>query len=719
LLRDVGADESLAVRLLESARLMDMDDAAQALVARMTRLIVVDDVDRGGDEAITLLAAVVARLGASHTAVVVTSSVALGLGRELVLGPLSEPDLGLACGIADVDQQHGLWVASRGLPGPAHALMASLTAEDADPVVHWALAASSRADFLNVDVALVRLLELAIPRARQDGTRARVLARLAHELLGDASAGTRRRTLADEALMLARRSGNEQIVAEVLNARLHALWDPAGADDRLKTAAAIIDLARRAGDDQAERQGLFWRFITLMELGRVPEAESALALFDRAAAAAHDAPAAVMVTARRAMLAILRGRFDEALQLTDQVAQTGHQAGQLDTDNLVGTLRGAVAIERNKSAWPAAVDALLTMARGRPGHLYEALAARILAMLGREAEASAELERLLPRALASSGPRWLGAMADLAVVAVATHHAGAVTQLYGALIPYRGRIVVWAGANTTMGPVSYYLGLLATELGLLDDAVAHLDDAVTLTQHIGALPYLAHSLAALVRAKTTRAADGDATQAQQHQRHARTIAEQLGMTVFLERLTHPTDEWTLSRDGEDWQLQAGDERARLRDTRGIVYLRTLLAAPGRDIPALDLAAHGTGLAPPISQLALDPTAVQAYRQRLTALDEELDAADHAGDTQRSQRAQTEREALLAELRRTTGLGGRPRDISAETERARVNVTRTLRATLDRIAVLAPRAAAHLQTSIHTGRTCRYQPQPGGPTRWHL
>jgi AAA ATPase domain len=264
-LGDVGAVEGLAARLLERAGPREMDDAARALVARTTRVIVVDDVDRGGDEAITLLAAVVARLGASHTAVVVTSSVALGLGREVVLGPLSEPELGLACGVVDAAQRHGLWVASRGLPGPAHALMASLPAEDADPVVHWALAASSTAEFLNVDMALVRLLELAIPRARQDGTRARVLARLAHELLGDASAGTRRRALADEALMLARRSGDERIVSEVLNARLHALWDPAGADDRLETAAAIIDLARRAGDDQAERQGLFWRFIALME----------------------------------------------------------------------------------------------------------------------------------------------------------------------------------------------------------------------------------------------------------------------------------------------------------------------------------------------------------------------------------------------------------------------------------------------------------------------
>src|SRR6266852_5972243 len=72
-------------------------------------------------------------------------------------------------------------------------------------------------------------------------TRSRVFARLAHELLGDASAGARRRALVDEALELARGSNDKQTLAEVLDARLHALWDPAGAEDRLATATEIVD----------------------------------------------------------------------------------------------------------------------------------------------------------------------------------------------------------------------------------------------------------------------------------------------------------------------------------------------------------------------------------------------------------------------------------------------------------------------------------------------
>ena len=68
--------------------------------------------------------------------------------------------------------------------------------------------------------------------------------------------------------------------------------------------------------------------------------------------------------------------------------------------------------------------------------------------------------------------------------------------------------------------------------------------------------------------------------------------------------------------------------------------------------------------------------------------------------------------------RATGLAGRPRRATADAERARVNVTRTLRATIDRVMAAAPIAGAHLASSIRTGTMCRYQPAPGGPDRWH-
>ena len=48
----------------------------------------------------------------------------------------------------------------------------------------------------------------------------------------------------------------------------------------------------------------------------------------------------------------------------------------------------------------------------------------------------------------------------------------------------------------------------------------------------------------------------------------------------------------------------------------------------------------------------------------------------------------------------------------------MNVTRTLRAAIDRITTAAPVAGTHLSCSIRTGTVCRYEPAPGGPARWH-
>jgi hypothetical protein len=191
------------------------------------------------------------------------------------------------------------------------------------------------------------------------------------------------------------------------------------------------------------------------------------------------------------------------------------------------------------------------------------------------------------------------------------------------------------------------------------------------------------------------------------------------MSALLARIAPPADEWRLTRDGDDWLLSAGTEQVRLRDSRGISYLRALLASPGRDVSALELAGGGASLAAPSSAPAIDDAALQAYRRRLAELDADMDVADRRGDAALAERAEAERQAIVDELRRATGLRGRPRTASPEAERARVNVTRTLRATLERIAEHAPRAGAHLHASIRTGGTCRYQPGSGGPSRWSV
>jgi non-specific serine/threonine protein kinase len=119
-------------------------------------------------------------------------------------------------------------------------------------------------------------------------------------------------------------------------------------------------------------------------------------------------------------------------------------------------------------------------------------------------------------------------------------------------------------------------------------------------------------------------------------------------------------------------------------------------------------ASGTG-----ADEVLDQQARAAYRQRLTALDEELAEAEAWHDTERASRLRAEKDFLVRELAAATGLGGRPRRLGAESERARLNVTRAIRSAIAKIRDRAPAAAAHLDRAVRTGTRCSYSP-PDGP-----
>ena len=133
-----------------------------------------------------------------------------------------------------------------------------------------------------------------------------------------------------------------------------------------------------------------------MELAKVDEAEVVLAAYQRAATSAGDAEASLIAVSRHAVLANLRGRFEVATRLTDEVAELAARIKLPDADRLVASLHSASVIETGTpDEWAEAEATLSRVARALPGHLYEATRARVLLALGRPEEAFAELERVL------------------------------------------------------------------------------------------------------------------------------------------------------------------------------------------------------------------------------------------------------------------------------------------------------------------------------------
>ena len=167
---------------------------------------------------------------------------------------------------------------------------------------------------------------------------------------------------------------------------------------------------------------------------------------------------------------------------------------------------------------------------------------------------------------------------------------------------------------------------------------------------------------------------------------------------------------------------AGPEGAAvpLRALRGFGYLRELLRRPGQPVAALDLVGAGTGVAVEsgLGDL-LDKQALNAYRQRLRDLEQELTEAEEWSDIGRLDVIRAERDALLDELSRATGLGGRVRTTGSSQERARVAVKKAISAATDRLATVDAPLARHLQTGIHTGLNCSYEPDPADNLDWVL
>jgi predicted ATPase len=173
----------------------------------------------------------------------------------------------------------------------------------------------------------------------------------------------------------------------------------------------------------------------------------------------------------------------------------------------------------------------------------------------------------------------------------------------------------------------------------------------------------------------------------------------------------------LEDQGVVWRVGFAGEVAQVADRKGLGQLRELVRRPGAELSALELAAAGDGVARDLGDAGplLDDQAKRAYRQRLRDLDEELADADACRDPERAEHARREREALLAELTRATGLWGRDRRVGSPAERARVNVTRTLRDAIKHLAAACPPLGAHLHRCVRTGMLCVYTPDE--PVEW--
>jgi hypothetical protein len=118
-------------------------------------------------------------------------------------------------------------------------------------------------------------------------------------------------------------------------------------------------------------------------------------------------------------------------------------------------------------------------------------------------------------------------------------------------------------------------------------------------------------------------------------------------------------------------------------------------------------------------VVLDPKARAQYSRRLNDLRDEHQDAERCNDLGRVANAQQEIEALTGHISTSLGLRGRSREFTSTAERARVAVSKRIKATIAQIRDLNPDLSRHLATSIATGNFCSYRPDPKHPIDWQF
>ncbi|MBX7161680.1 MAG: hypothetical protein K1X95_15440 [Acidimicrobiia bacterium] len=538
-------------------------------------------------------------------------------------------------------------------------------------------------------------------------------------------------------------------------------------DELLAAAELALERARRFGDVNLETKALADGGLAHVQAGRLGEG---MAMLDEAMALACG-PADDTGVAAKSVCSFFtacyfasdydRARIWADLLRAQGVIGTG-APGPVYLSSHCDSVHATMLMELGR--WSEA-EAVLTAAKARfeaampvPSWHPDIALADLRIRQGRLADAEALLagkdqfmQALLPsarlhlargdhalaEAIAHRGLRALGsdrlrAGELLTLVVQSTLGRGAVDEAVTAA----ERLAVLV-ADVDVGPLEaravVALAQVRAAQGHLDDAIARLESGI---DHLGTdvAPWLGAGMLLELARLRDEASDPDG--ASVDAARAATILSTLDVTVaprdaeFVARMGGPRagpqrTEAVLERDGDWWTVSWGGTQARLKGTKGLRYLGELVARPGGERHVFDLVDRVEGVA--VDGIdrrglgdageVLDAQARDAYRHRVEELRSAADDAIAEGRLDAAESAQHEIDALMGQLAEAFGLGGRSRRSASAAERARLNVTRALRAATSRIEDALPEAGDTLDRRLRTGIYCAYEPDPADTIVW--
>jgi tetratricopeptide (TPR) repeat protein len=378
-----------------------------------------------------------------------------------------------------------------------------------------------------VDEERVAVLEIALHAlpADKEAIRARLLAALGLELHFDTDR-MRRIAVSDEAVVLARRSGDPAALAYVLAARYYTILAPGTVEERRADTQELLTLADTVADPvvTAWAHWLSWRLA--METARIDEAKHHHQRLEDLAGGLGQPTLAWGALAIQASTLLLAGHLTEAERLAAAAVALG-EGNQPDAALVFATQLFGVRYEQGR------LDEV------RPSWLAEAQRSRlpltraVLAVIESELGLADEGRRRLDE-LGTNGFEdvaldefWLLTLSCAAAATVGIGQRHLARRLYDLLEPFADQV---AGVGELwVGSVGHYLACLAGALGRYKDAERHFVAAAATHDRIGAPAWLARTHLEWARMLLTRHQPGDAAQARELLGRALATAQELGL----------------------------------------------------------------------------------------------------------------------------------------------------------------------------------------------
>ena len=615
--------------------------------------------------------------------------------------------------------------------GAAAAFDDAIALHPADPMVHAraVLGATRKMPMFFPDPhrrAQIEAAERALP-AGDNASRAALLGRIAVAESTERRTWETSRRWATAAVAMARRLGDDALLAEMLIDLHLGVHDRGDLEARAAAAAEVIALGESARRSDLVLVGLEWRYAGAMMHAEIDDAIAAVDEMATIAALMPSPQWRYGVLLRRAMIAAIEGDRQRALRLIDEATPIGRRV--LFAQEALGMETGCRVLTSRLSgiADPKVatlIDEIPAMGGFPPVAFFEVHTAASEVVAGRTDAARATVTKW---AQACADPGEIMEVPGIEVLLGALVADFGLTESAGVMheriLPYARCFSVEVGFAADL-PVDLTLMRLALLAGDVAVAAGHRDDAVRIATSMRSAVLEAH-----VRWHGADVLEsvGAHAEAADERRRALSLARGVGVVVATADADHattrsapivsPTRLARLQRCGPVWQIESPYGDGEVGNTVAIGQLAHLLAAAPADVAAVELA--GMTTIAPAGDLgpALDPRAKRAYRGRIEELRAEIDEADEFADIERAAKARLELDALMSELRRAVGLHGRDRPNNEGAERARINVARSLRRAIDAVRVVVPGLGAHFDVSVRTGRMCSYAPEPSAAIAW--